>query len=68
MAVTGIATDGALVFDDRIDDRGRFVIDVTNRILQDGTHYISTVTAVVLDPAPTDQLTQSGGMIGEKWK
>jgi len=39
MAVTGRTTDGALVFDDTIDDRGRLVIDSVNHILQDGTIY-----------------------------
>ena len=39
MAVTGRTTDGAIVFDDIIDSRGRRVIDVTNRIMDDGTHY-----------------------------
>ena len=39
MAVTGRTVDGAFVFDDIIDSRGRRVIDATNRILDDGTQY-----------------------------
>jgi len=39
--ITGRTTDGAVVFDDVIDSRGRRVIDATNRILEDGTHYFA---------------------------
>lgn len=46
MAVTGYSTDGAIVFDDAVDDRGRLVIDATNRILSDGTHYIELTAAI----------------------
>ena len=45
MAVTGISTDGAFVFDDIIDSRGRRVIDATARILEDGTHYFEVEAA-----------------------
>ncbi len=44
MAVTGITTDGATVFDDIIDSRGRRVIDAANRILEDGTRYFAVKT------------------------
>ncbi len=44
MVVTGITTDGASVFDDTIDSRGRRVIDTTNRIMDDGTRYFALDT------------------------
>ncbi len=41
MPITGITSDGAVVYDDTIDSRGRRVIDATARILEDGTHYFA---------------------------
>lgn len=51
MPITGRTTDGALVFDDIIDSRGRRVIDATAGILEDGTHYF----AFTPEEAPADQ-------------
>ncbi len=48
MAVTGRTADGAYVFNDILDSRGRFVIDPVARILDDGTHYFLDIVDLTI--------------------
>lgn len=49
MPTRGRSTDGAIVFDDTIDDRGRVVVDPINKILVGGIHYFIFATSTIVD-------------------